>query len=184
MNKPFYHFDIIAKMLLYFSPILHVCCNIFLFLDVVIFGLMVHEFLFNFWYLFISLMQPYNWVSNTSYAFLFSPFSQAVETEKYRSELTKVRAELEPWEKQLIEHKGKLEVRCTEQKLLNEKVTLLYWHISLFPIVSKTMNWWWYYCSKYGQSRFFCRLYFSISHVTKNLSYLSSCINVSIKICC
>lgn len=49
-----------------------------------------------------------------------------METEKYRSELTKVRAELEPWEKQLIEHKGKLEVRCTEQKLLNEKVTLLY----------------------------------------------------------
>ncbi|PRQ27015.1 putative structural maintenance of chromosomes protein [Rosa chinensis] len=44
-----------------------------------------------------------------------------VETEKYRSELTKVRAELEPWEKQLIEHKGKLEVKCTEQKLLNEK---------------------------------------------------------------
>lgn len=56
----------------------------------------------------------------------FSLFSQAVETEKYRSELTKVRAELEPWEKQLIEHKGKLEVKCTEQKLLNEKVTLLY----------------------------------------------------------
>ncbi|XP_004293216.1 PREDICTED: structural maintenance of chromosomes protein 4-like [Fragaria vesca subsp. vesca] len=46
---------------------------------------------------------------------------ETVETEKYRSELTKVRAELEPWEKQLIEHKGKLEVRCTEQKLLNEK---------------------------------------------------------------
>ncbi|CAB4275028.1 unnamed protein product [Prunus armeniaca] len=43
------------------------------------------------------------------------------ETESYRSELTKVRAELEPWEKQLIEHKGKLEVACTEEKLLNEK---------------------------------------------------------------
>lgn len=45
-----------------------------------------------------------------------------METEKYRSELAKVRAELEPWEKELIEHKGKLEVACTESKLLNEKV--------------------------------------------------------------
>ncbi|KAK7266394.1 hypothetical protein RIF29_19038 [Crotalaria pallida] len=44
-----------------------------------------------------------------------------VETEKYRSELSKVRAELEPWEKQLIEHKGKLDVACNENKLLNEK---------------------------------------------------------------
>ncbi|KAL9323456.1 hypothetical protein ACSQ67_008313 [Phaseolus vulgaris] len=43
------------------------------------------------------------------------------ETETYRSELAKVRAELEPWEKDLIEHKGKLEVACTESKLLNEK---------------------------------------------------------------
>ncbi|XP_050230281.1 structural maintenance of chromosomes protein 4-like isoform X2 [Mercurialis annua] len=44
-----------------------------------------------------------------------------VETEKYRSELVKVRAELEPWEKQLIDHRGKLEVACTESKLLSEK---------------------------------------------------------------
>ncbi|KAF2315157.1 hypothetical protein GH714_038288 [Hevea brasiliensis] len=44
-----------------------------------------------------------------------------VETEGYRSELVKVRAELEPWEKQLIDHKGKLEVACTESKLLSEK---------------------------------------------------------------
>ncbi|KAK4772858.1 hypothetical protein SAY87_027877 [Trapa incisa] len=44
-----------------------------------------------------------------------------VETERYRSELAKVRAELEPWEKQLIEHKGKLEVACTESKLLSDK---------------------------------------------------------------
>ncbi|XP_012084705.1 structural maintenance of chromosomes protein 4 [Jatropha curcas] len=44
-----------------------------------------------------------------------------VETEGYRSELTKVRAELEPWEHQLIDHKGKLEVACTENKLLSEK---------------------------------------------------------------
>ncbi|XP_022149786.1 structural maintenance of chromosomes protein 4 [Momordica charantia] len=44
-----------------------------------------------------------------------------VETERYRSELGKVRVELEPWEKQLIEHKGKLEVACTESKLLSEK---------------------------------------------------------------
>lgn len=43
------------------------------------------------------------------------------ETEKYRSELAKVRAELEPWEKDLIEHNGKLEVACTVAKLLNDK---------------------------------------------------------------
>ncbi|CAM8972758.1 unnamed protein product [Rhodiola kirilowii] len=43
------------------------------------------------------------------------------ETEKHRSELVRVRAELDPWEKQLIEHKGKLEVACAESKLLNEK---------------------------------------------------------------
>ncbi|EXB31972.1 Structural maintenance of chromosomes protein 4 [Morus notabilis] len=47
--------------------------------------------------------------------------SKGVETERYRSELTKVRAALEPWEKQLIEHNGKLEVACTEKKLLDEK---------------------------------------------------------------
>ncbi|KAL9427326.1 hypothetical protein AB3S75_029505 [Citrus x aurantiifolia] len=41
-----------------------------------------------------------------------------VETERYRSELATVRAELEPWEKELIVHKGKLEVTCTESKLL------------------------------------------------------------------
>ncbi|KAK9984797.1 hypothetical protein SO802_034322 [Lithocarpus litseifolius] len=40
---------------------------------------------------------------------------------RYRVELAKVRAELEPWEKQLIEHKEKLEVTCTESKLLSEK---------------------------------------------------------------
>lgn len=40
---------------------------------------------------------------------------------RHRAELAKVRAELEPWEKQLIEHKGKLEVICTESKLLSEK---------------------------------------------------------------
>ncbi|KAI3992107.1 hypothetical protein MKX01_014998 [Papaver californicum] len=44
-----------------------------------------------------------------------------VETEKYRSELVEVRAELEPWEKQIIEHKGKLDVACSETKLLKEK---------------------------------------------------------------
>lgn len=53
--------------------------------------------------------------------------SQAVETERYRSELAKVRAELEPWEKQIIEHKGKLEVACTENKLLIEKVMLIFY---------------------------------------------------------
>lgn len=42
----------------------------------------------------------------------------------FRGGLAKVRAELEPWEKQLIEHKGKLDVASTESKLLNEKVRL------------------------------------------------------------
>lgn len=48
-----------------------------------------------------------------------------VETEQYRSELAIIRAELEPWEKELIVHKGKLEVTCTERKLLCEKVCFL-----------------------------------------------------------
>ncbi|KAG9456777.1 hypothetical protein H6P81_001285 [Aristolochia fimbriata] len=43
------------------------------------------------------------------------------ETEKYCSELMAVRAELEPWEKQLIEHQGRYDVACTEKKLLQEK---------------------------------------------------------------
>jgi len=64
-------------------------------------------------------------LATLSYIFSFFNFCVppidwwAVETEKYRSELAKVRAELEPWEKDLIEHKGKLEVACTESKLLN-----------------------------------------------------------------
>ncbi|KAL3378731.1 hypothetical protein AABB24_004580 [Solanum stoloniferum] len=44
-----------------------------------------------------------------------------VETEAFCSELSAVRSELEPWEKHLIEHKGKLEVASTESKLLSEK---------------------------------------------------------------
>ncbi|KAJ8567068.1 hypothetical protein K7X08_019276 [Anisodus acutangulus] len=44
-----------------------------------------------------------------------------VETEAFCSELADVRSELEPWEKNLIKHKGKLEVASTESKLLNEK---------------------------------------------------------------
>ncbi|XP_022883355.1 structural maintenance of chromosomes protein 4-like [Olea europaea var. sylvestris] len=43
------------------------------------------------------------------------------ETEVLRGELAKVRAELEPWEKQLIDHRGKLEVALSEKKLLNQK---------------------------------------------------------------
>lgn len=57
------------------------------------------------------------------YAFLLS---QAVDSERYRSELTTVRSKLEPWEKQLIEHQRKLDVAVTEHKLLDEKVRLLY----------------------------------------------------------
>lgn len=44
-----------------------------------------------------------------------------VETEVFRKELAQVRSELEPWEKELIEHKGKLDVACMESKLLSEK---------------------------------------------------------------
>ncbi|KAF8409834.1 hypothetical protein HHK36_002352 [Tetracentron sinense] len=47
--------------------------------------------------------------------------SSKVETEMYRSELAEVRAELEPWEKLLIEHKGKLDVACNERKIIKEK---------------------------------------------------------------
>ncbi|CAA3013817.1 structural maintenance of chromosomes 4 [Olea europaea subsp. europaea] len=43
------------------------------------------------------------------------------ETEILRGELAEVRAELEPWEKQLIDHRGKLEVASAEKKLLNQK---------------------------------------------------------------
>ncbi|KAK9271730.1 hypothetical protein L1049_002093 [Liquidambar formosana] len=60
-----------------------------------------------------------------------------VETERYRSELAKVRGELEPWEKQLIEHKGKLEVACTERKLLNEKHETA---LAAFEDAQKQMN--------------------------------------------
>ncbi|ESQ32611.1 hypothetical protein EUTSA_v10003529mg [Eutrema salsugineum] len=44
-----------------------------------------------------------------------------VETEGYRSELTKIRAELEPWEKDLIVHRGKLDVASSESELLSKK---------------------------------------------------------------
>ncbi|KAJ4782183.1 Structural maintenance of chromosomes protein [Rhynchospora pubera] len=43
------------------------------------------------------------------------------ETEKLRNKLAKVRVELEPWEKQLIEHKGKRDVAISQKKLLEEK---------------------------------------------------------------
>ncbi|KAL3723276.1 hypothetical protein ACJRO7_035458 [Eucalyptus globulus] len=44
-----------------------------------------------------------------------------VESEKFRSELAKVRAELKPWEDQLIEHQGKLDVACSDRKILDDK---------------------------------------------------------------
>ncbi|KAJ4707448.1 Structural maintenance of chromosomes protein [Melia azedarach] len=44
-----------------------------------------------------------------------------VDTERYRSELATVRSKLEPWEKELIVHNGKLEVACTEGKLFSDK---------------------------------------------------------------
>ncbi|ONK68794.1 uncharacterized protein A4U43_C05F16100 [Asparagus officinalis] len=43
------------------------------------------------------------------------------ESERHRAELMEVRAELEPWENQLIEHKGKLDIARSESKLLKEK---------------------------------------------------------------
>jgi hypothetical protein len=49
-------------------------------------------------------------------------FTNIDETEKLRAELAVVRKELEPWEKQLIEHKGKLDVAMGEKKLLEDKV--------------------------------------------------------------
>ncbi|GAB2212622.1 hypothetical protein Drorol1_Dr00020599, partial [Drosera rotundifolia] len=55
------------------------------------------------------------------------------EMESYRSELAKVRQELEPWENQLIEHKGKLEVANIEYNLLNEKECIME-HESLIPL--------------------------------------------------
>nr|DAD33158.1 TPA_asm: hypothetical protein HUJ06_012009 [Nelumbo nucifera] len=47
--------------------------------------------------------------------------SSKVETERFRSELAEVRTALEPWEKELIEHKGKLDVASAESVLLKEK---------------------------------------------------------------
>ncbi|GJN14824.1 hypothetical protein PR202_gb01689 [Eleusine coracana subsp. coracana] len=43
------------------------------------------------------------------------------ETERLRAELTQVRTELEPWEKQIIEHKGKLDVASAEKELMTQK---------------------------------------------------------------
>lgn len=51
---------------------------------------------------------------------------QAGDTETYRCELTMVHSKLEPWEKQLIEHRKKFDVAYAEHKLLDEKVRLLY----------------------------------------------------------
>lgn len=53
------------------------------------------------------------------------------ETEVFLSELADVRTELEPWEKQLIVHKGKFDVASAERKLLIEKVnSFVYLHLS------------------------------------------------------
>ncbi|XP_066381588.1 structural maintenance of chromosomes protein 4-like [Miscanthus floridulus] len=47
--------------------------------------------------------------------------SSREETERLRAELTQVRTELEPWENQIIEHKGRLDVASAEKKLMKEK---------------------------------------------------------------
>ncbi|XP_062181355.1 structural maintenance of chromosomes protein 4 [Phragmites australis] len=43
------------------------------------------------------------------------------ETERLRAELTQVRTELEPWENQIIEHKGRLDVASAEKELMQQK---------------------------------------------------------------
>ncbi|CAN6332537.1 unnamed protein product [Urochloa humidicola] len=43
------------------------------------------------------------------------------ETERLRAELTQVRTELEPWENQIIEHKGRLDVASAEKELMKQK---------------------------------------------------------------
>lgn len=50
----------------------------------------------------------------------------ADETERLRAELTQVRTELEPWENQIIEHKGRLDVASAEKELMKQKASLLY----------------------------------------------------------
>ena len=60
------------------------------------------------------------------------PFVITEETEKLRAELTQVRTELEPWENQIIEHKGRLDVASTEKELMKQKVSLLYTLYNLF----------------------------------------------------
>ncbi|KAG2619207.1 structural maintenance of chromosomes protein 4-like [Panicum virgatum] len=47
--------------------------------------------------------------------------SSREETEKLRAELTQVRTELEPWENQIIEHKGRLDVASAEKELMKQK---------------------------------------------------------------
>ncbi|KAK3138382.1 hypothetical protein QOZ80_5AG0368160 [Eleusine coracana subsp. coracana] len=43
------------------------------------------------------------------------------ETVRLHAELTQVRTELEPWENQIIEHKGRLDVAFTENELMQQK---------------------------------------------------------------
>ena len=58
----------------------------------------------------------------------------------YRSELAKIRVDLEPWEKHLIEHKGKFEVASTERKLLTEKVSLINYELLVSSEGSVTVS--------------------------------------------
>lgn len=65
----------------------------------------------------------FSWDKKFIFVF-FSNYCLTVETEGFLRELSDVRAKLEPWEKQLIEHTGKLEVASSESKLLKEKVII------------------------------------------------------------
>lgn len=52
-------------------------------------------------------------------------FVSTEETEKLHAELSQVRTELEPWENQIIEHKGRLDVASAEKELMRRKVGLI-----------------------------------------------------------
>lgn len=47
------------------------------------------------------------------------------EIDKYREQLAAVRADLEPWEKQIIDCQGKIDLSSSEKRLLMEKVSVV-----------------------------------------------------------
>ncbi|KAI3751910.1 hypothetical protein L2E82_23004 [Cichorium intybus] len=59
--------------------------------------------------------QKKSWIAQKVYNLII------FETETFGKEVANVRAKLKPWEKELIEHQGKLEVASAENKLLSKK---------------------------------------------------------------